>query len=147
MNIMKKKIITVITFSVALMACHSKPDNAVLKKEVLTLHDQVMNDDGKAENDKIALDSVGKKMPMAADSAKVLSSQLGKISDSMMDWMHQFDPEQKGKSDDQVTNYLKNQKTQLLKLDSTYKSLLKVSDSYLKKCNVKPGNSMQGMKM
>lgn len=128
-------------------ACKSKIDTAALKKEVLTLHDQVMNEDGKAMNDKIALDAVEKKMPMPGDSAKILSSQLSKLSDSMMDWMHQFDPDRKGKSDDEVTGYLNNQKAQLLKLDSAYKSLLKVSDGYLKKCNVKPGNSMQGMKM
>lgn len=128
-------------------ACKSKTDTAALKKEVLTLHDQVMNEDGKAMNDKIALDTVEKKMPVPRDSAKILSSQLSKLSDSMMDWMHQFDPDQKGKSDDQVTSYLNSQKAQLLKLNSTYKSLLKVSDNYLKKCNVKPGNSMQGMKM
>eukprot|EP01037_Dinobryon_pediforme_P007109 gene7109-7174_t len=121
-------------------ACKNKTDTAALKKEVLTLHDQVMNEDGRAMNDKIALDTVGKKMPMPGDSAKILSAQLSKISDTMMDWMHQFDPDQKGKSDDQMFGYLKSQKTQLLKLDSTYKSLLKVSDSYLKKCNVKPGN-------
>ena len=146
MKTMNKKVFALMTIFAALSACSNKRSNATLKADVLTLHDVVMNDDGRAENAKIALDSIDKKMPMPGDSAKILSGQLANLSDSMMDWMHRFDPD-KQRSNDSATIYFNSQKRLLLKLDSSYQVLLKTSDNYLKKYHVKTGNKMQGMKM
>ena len=54
MKTMNKKVFALITIFAALSACSNKRSNATLKADVLTLHDVVMNDDGRAENAKIA---------------------------------------------------------------------------------------------
>ncbi|EHQ31065.1 hypothetical protein [Mucilaginibacter paludis] len=132
---------------IMLGACKPKTDVNALRKEVLSLHDQVMGEDGKAESNKMALDSMIRAMPAKAENVKPLSDSIGKLSDRMMDWMHKFDPDQKGKSEGQVSSYLSGQKKQLNQLDSTYKVLLKTSGDYLKKQNIKTSDSMPGMKM
>ena len=106
-----------------------------------------MNEDGKAMNQKMELDSLIKNNIASADSTKALSGDLGKLSDNMMDWMHQFDPEQKGKSKDQLIAYLTEEKAQLMQLDSSYKKLLKSSEDYLKSHHIKTSSNMPGMKM
>lgn len=115
------------SLTLLLVACQPKIDNAGLKKEVLALHDTVMAEDGKAMGQKMVIDSLASALPAKYGSVKPLSDSLGKLSEQMMTWMHQFDPEQGEKTDEQMSAYLKDQKKQLVNLDSAYKSLLKSS--------------------
>jgi len=128
-------------------ACRPKTDVDGMRKELMTLHNQVMNEDEEAGDQKTALDSLAKANTAAADSASFLSKKLAAISDNMMDWMHQFEPEQHTKSPDEQAMYLTAQKKQLLQLDSSYKALIKETSAYLKKQNIKTQTNMQGMKM
>lgn len=129
-------------------ACKPGTDAQALRHNVLQLHDEVMEEDGKAMNNKMALDSLGQSKSPQADTARQLSAQLGHLNDHMMDWMHQFDPEQKGKPAQQVTAYFSLQQKQLTALDSSYKALLSASGNYLKAHKIAPThNPMPGMKM
>lgn len=148
---MKKNIITAVGILLAcscfsLQACHSNKADTDLRKQVRSLHDTLMDLDGKAMSNKMMLDSVAKTMPKQADSAKMYSQHLGMLSDSMMDWMHHFDATQQGKSAEEANAYFTSQKAMLTKMDSSYKAELKTSGEYLKKCNMTPG-SKTPMKM
>lgn len=139
---MKKIIILCAALAVSgLQSCKTHTDHAALRKEVLGLHDELMNQDGKAMSIKMTLDS------LKSDSAKRLGLQLDTLSSHMMDWMHSFKPDDSTRTPEQSGAYFGDEKTKLVKMDSTYKVLLKASADYLKAHHVKAKDGMQGMKM
>ncbi len=132
-------------------ACKNKIDYTEAQKQVLTMHDKVMTDGGKAEDKemqfnallKSGLNKVTVSQP-ALDTAAVrvqiisLNKELSDADDQMESWMHTYNNDFKGKTDQETLDYFIDQKAKVAKLDSLYQSALKLSDDYLKQLNIKP---------
>jgi hypothetical protein len=55
----------------------------------------------------------------------------------MEDWMHKFDYEQKGKSDEEVISYMNGQKKLIMAIDSQLNVAVTESSAFLKKIKLK----------
>lgn len=157
-TISKKCSVTAVTAICSLIfitSCKNKADYQTARKQVLNLHDKVMADAGKAESNEMqfnallksglkqlklnqpALDTVAGRTQITA-----LNKELGNADDQMENWMHAYNNDFKGKTDQEALDYFNNEKTKVLKIDSLYKGALKSSDTYLKQLNIKPDTSM-----
>jgi PBP1b-binding outer membrane lipoprotein LpoB len=100
---------------------------------ILKVHDKVMNADDQLMKNQALLDSLLKQPKFAAnDTAKAASIKLNAAENAMENWMHQFDPEQKGKSDDESVAYFHDQKRQIMTIDSQVNAAIAESNRYLK---------------
>lgn len=127
-------------------ACKTEPDAQAVKKEVLNIHDKLMMDGEKVVKNKMKLDSVLKsdKIKSTDDSLKVadLSARLNKADESMMDWMHFFKDDFKGKNEQEDLEYYKSQMVKVRQVEDSYIKVTRESDSVLKVYNVLPANQM-----
>ena len=122
-------------------ACKTEPDANAVKKEVLNIHDKLMMDGEKVVKNRIKLDSILKsgKIKSAVDSLKMstLINQLNKADERMMDWMHFFKDDFKGKNEQENMAYYKSQMIKVRAIEDQYIQVTKLSDSVLKNYNVK----------
>jgi len=132
----------------ALAACKTEPDANAVKKEVLNIHDKLMMDGEKVVKNRIKLDSILKsgKIKFAEDSLKIsnLINQLNKADERMMDWMHFFKDDFKGKNEQENMAYYKSQMIKVRAIEDQYIQVTKVSDSVLKNYNI---NSVETTEM
>lgn len=132
-------------------ACKNKADYTDTRKQVLAMHDKVMTDGGKAEGKEMQFNALLKSglkkvkfsqpdLDTAAARKQIISlnKKLSDADDQMENWMHAYNNDFKGKTDQETLNYFNDQKTKVAKLDSLYQSALKLSDDYLKRLNIKP---------
>lgn len=134
---MKTKILLTALLAISVLsACHDdKADEKQALNEVLKVHDQVMGYSETAVKNKLVLDTLIKKS--AADTsvtnkATALTKQLTTADDAMEDWMHKFNPDNTGKSHAEIMEYLHNQRSLLLKVDTLLKSAIDQSNKFLK---------------
>jgi len=143
---MKKIIIGFCLMVFLFSACKTEPDAQAVKKEVLNIHDKLMMDGEKVVKNKMKLDSVLKsdKIKSTDDSLKVadLSARLNKADESMMDWMHFFKDDFKGKNEQEDLEYYKSQMVKVRQVEDSYIKVTRESDSVLKVYNVLPANQM-----
>ena len=126
---MKKYILTLIT-TFALFGCgDTKKQEKLLLDSVIAIHDKVMSSDEQLMKNKMLLDSLIKKNPN--DSARVYLKQVDDADNAMSDWMHKFDAENKGKSHQQIINYLTDQKKRITAIDSLINTAVSSSNNYL----------------
>ena len=134
-----KKILVVIIAGFILTGCADKKlQKKVILDSVLAVHDKVMGAEGLLMKNKMQLDTLIKqgKLP-AKDSAYMQRTKLT-VADSAMDnWMHDFDYEQKGKSDEATITYMNAQKKQIMKIDSLLNAAVNESSKYLIKTKKK----------
>ncbi|PWS33531.1 hypothetical protein DF947_02605 [Pedobacter paludis] len=127
-------------------ACKTEPDAQAVKKEVLNIHDKLMMDGEKVVKNKMKLDSVLKsdKIKLTDDSLKVadLIARLNKADEGMMDWMHFFKEDFKGKNKQEDLEYYKSQMVKVRQVEDSYIKVTRESDSVLKVYNVLPANQM-----
>ena len=136
-------------------ACKNKADYTEAQKQVLTIHDKVMADGGKAEGKEMQFNALLKSglkkaklnqpaLDTTATRIQILSlnKKLTDADDQMESWMHAYNNDFKGKTDQATLDYFNDQKTKVAKLDSLYQSALKLSDDYLKQLNIKPAAAM-----
>jgi len=127
-------------------ACKTEPDAKAIKKEVLNIHDKLMMDGGKVMTNKMKLDSVLKsdKIKSLQDSLNVanLITSLNQADECMMDWMHGFKDDFKGKTEQEDLAYYKSEMVKIRKVEDDYIKVTKASDSVLKKYNVSPAVKM-----
>jgi len=136
-------------------ACKNKVDYTDAQKQVLAIHDKVMADGGKAEGKEMQFNALLKSglkrvklSQPALDTAAArfqiisLNKRLSDADDQMESWMHAYNNDFKGKTDQETLDYFSDQKTKVVKLDSLYQSALKLSDDYLKQLNIKPATTM-----
>jgi hypothetical protein len=155
-------IITLFAAGSLLLAasCKHTPDYNQVKKQVLDLHDKVMADGGRAEGDEMQFERLLKSglkqlkidqpsLDTAAVRAQLLllNKNLGNADDRMENWMHAYNNEFKGKTDQETLDYFTAEKLKIEKLDSLYKEALKPSADYLKKLNIQADTGMGKMKM
>ncbi|MCZ4243710.1 hypothetical protein [Pedobacter punctiformis] len=141
MNTSLKKIrnCTILVFTSILMACKTTPDAEAIKKEVLNIHDKLMIDGEKVIKNRMILDTVllSDKVKTAPDSTlqkqKItdLITRLNKADELMMDWMHEFKDDYKGKAEEQNLAYFKSEMIKIRGVEDTYIRIIRESDSVL----------------
>ena len=140
-----KKILGVIACAMLAVACAPKQDYKAERDEVMKFHDVVMQDHGIVVNNQMKLDSLLKDLKglkssrpgldtaTARKEMEQLKSSLGAAEDKMNDWMHQFEPDVTGKSNEEAVKYFKGERVKIMHIDSLYKQEIKTSGAYLDK--------------
>lgn len=133
-----KKTLFAALVCLTFFACNN--DKAEEKKamdDILATHEKVMAVEDKAMANKIKLDSLAKLKTAAPDSSAqkaALTAQSVKLNianEHMENWMHQFDPDYKGKSHADAMRYLDSQKVQIEKINAQLNDAIKQSDKFL----------------
>ncbi len=134
-----KKILLILFSGAVLFGCsNKKAQKSAIMDEVMKVHEKVMGVDGKVVANRMKLDTLLKQSTLTnKDSALLLNKKLAAAEDAMENWMHKFDYEQKGKSDDEVITYMQDQKKQIMTIDSQLNTVVNESNLYLKKIKTK----------
>lgn len=136
-----KKLLLPLFAAIVLSACHDpKQDEKALLNEIITIHDKVMGNDEMLMQNKMKLDTILKegKFPEGRNpivERGVLNAFKYKlnVADNVMEnWMQKFDPEQKGKTHEQIMAYYADQKREVSLVDSQLNAAVKESTEYLK---------------
>jgi succinate dehydrogenase flavin-adding protein (antitoxin of CptAB toxin-antitoxin module) len=130
---MRKYILTVLT-AVALAGCaDTKKQEKLLLDSVIAVHDKVMASTEHLMKNKMILDSLIKhdSTTINTDSAKVYLKLVDDADNAMSDWMHNFDAENKGKSHQEIINYLTDQKKKITVIDAQINTAVTSSNKYL----------------
>jgi hypothetical protein len=130
-----KKIFIAVFITAMLFGCtDKKAQEKTLLDDVIKVHEKVMNADEQLMNNKMQLDTLVKAGNFSGiDTAKMLIIKLTAADSAMENWMHQFDPDQSGKSDADVMTYMNSQKKQIMAIDSALNSAIAESNKYLHK--------------
>ncbi|WP_183565100.1 hypothetical protein [Mucilaginibacter sp. SP1R1] len=130
---MKKYALTILTASLLLGCADTKKQEKLLLDSVIAVHDKVMASDEQLMKNKMILDSLIKRgsTTINIDSAKSYLKQVDDADDAMSDWMHKFDAENKGKSHQEVMDYLTEQKKKITVIDSQINVAVTNSNKYL----------------
>jgi hypothetical protein len=134
-----KKTAIAIFIGVALFGCTDKmaQKDAALD-EVIKIHNKVMSADEKLMRNKMMLDTLLQKNDLPGkDTAAILRTNLVLADSAMETWMHKFDPDYKGKTDDETIGYLYAQKKQITGIDSQINKSISESDKFLSKVKAK----------
>jgi len=129
-----KKIYLFAFAVLALSACSdSKADEKAVLNDVIKIHDKVMGFDEQLMQNKMKLDTLllEAKNNEAKEKISYLRSKLTKADSAMENWMQKFDPEQKGKTHDEIMKYMAVQKEQVIAVDSLLAGAVKESNEYL----------------
>ncbi|MGM9476005.1 hypothetical protein ACS5PU_06230 [Pedobacter sp. GSP4] len=126
--------------AIFLISCKTEPDSEAVKKEVLNIHDKLMIDGEKVIKNKMKLDTIllSDQIKQAPDSAlqkqKVshLISDLNAADEKMMDWMHFFKDDFKGKTEQDKLNYYKAEMVKIRAVEDSYIKATRASDSLIK---------------
>jgi PBP1b-binding outer membrane lipoprotein LpoB len=134
-----KRILLILLTASALFGCsNKKAEKSAVMDQVMKVHEKVMEVDGQVIANRMKLDTLLKDNTLAAkDTALQLNKKLTAAEDAMEDWMHKFDYEQKGKSDEEVITYMNNQKKLIMAIDSQLNIAVTESNLYLKKIKSK----------
>lgn len=142
---MKYKLMLAALLLVFTACKDTKKDEKKLESEVMEMHEKVMADGETAMQNKMKLDtlilkkdSIKKAFP-ALDTAaenktmRELSSRILKTDDAMSDWMNKYNPDFRGKSNEQIIDYLTQQKKIVGQINTQYNSVIQASNQYLLK--------------
>ena len=128
---MKKFIGIALSFTILLGCADNKKQEKLLLDSVIAVHDKVMASDEHLMKNKMMLDSVIKNILTINDSAKACLKLVDDADGAMSDWMHKFDVENKGKSHQEIIDYLSDQKKKISAIDSQIDTAISQSDKYL----------------
>ncbi|WP_412468945.1 hypothetical protein [Pedobacter sp. KLB.chiD] len=140
LNMLLFSLVTVLFFS-----CKTDPDSKAVRQEVLNIHDKLMIDGEKVIKNKMKLDSllVSDQIKLSADSAvkrqKIsdMIIRLNAADEKMMDWMHFFKDDFRGKTEQEDLNYYKSEMVKIRAVEDSYIKVTRASDSLIKIYNVK----------
>jgi hypothetical protein len=132
-KIMKKYILAVLTAGTLFGCADTKKQEKLLLDSVIAVHDKVMASDEQLMKNKMLLDSLIKhdSTTVNKDTAKVYLKLVDDADDAMSDWMHKFDAENKGKSHQEIINYLTDQKNKITVINSQINTAVSSSNKYL----------------
>lgn len=135
--------------AIVAIACNQQQkqekDYKAVRDEVMQFHDLVMADHGVIVKNQMKLDSLLKdlkglkaKFPeidtvKEKESMTAMTRDLSKAEDHMNDWMHRFEPDITGKSNEVAVQYFKDEKAKISAIDSLYKKEISLSNVYLDK--------------
>lgn len=132
-------------FVITCYGCKPKVDYKEKRAEVIKYHDAVMADAGNVADKQMQLNdmlknlaSVKAKNPLIdtikeKDSIRVVQERLNKVDDAMSDWMHKFEPDVTGQTDEQAIAYFESEKLKIRHVDALFKQEIKFADIYLSK--------------
>ena len=130
-----KNILAFLLLSLVFAGCaNEKKQEKDLLDEVINIHDRVMGKEDTVMTAKMQLDTLLRQNKTAAILALAQANKK-KLDDAdarMMDWMHQFDAENKGKTHTAIINYLNDQKKQIAAIDSQLNSAIATSGEFIK---------------
>jgi hypothetical protein len=138
-----KRFLSIVAFMAIAAACSEPVNYKTERDEVMKFHDVVMEDHGVLIANQMELDSMLKDLPAlkqkfpAIDTAKekvVLQLAIASLADAeelMNDWMHKFEPDVSGKSNEEAVIYFKAERAKIAKIDSLYKGQIKASNHYI----------------
>jgi hypothetical protein len=133
-TISMKKLFAIAAIVIALSACsNDKAQEKALLDDVIKLHDIVMGKDEQLMKNKMKIDTmlITIKDTVAQQPLKKISTNLVTAEEAMETWMQNFDPEQKGKTHDQIVAYLNGQKKQVTAIDSQINVAISQATQYL----------------
>ena len=149
---MKQKI----TFAICALviffsACKTEPNAKAIRKEVLNIHDKLMIDGEKVVKNKMKLDTLllSEQLNALPDSTtskqkvRDLITRLNQADEKMMDWMHFFKDDFKGKTEQEDLEYYKSQMIKIREVEDGYIKVTRASDSVLKIYNIHPAEKME----
>lgn len=140
-----KQLIGFLLVTIVATACKQNVDYKTVRDEVMKFHDVVMADHGVIVNNQMKLDTLVRDLKglktrfpeidtlKEKETIKALINELTKAENSMNDWMHQFEPDVTGKSNEAAVQYFRDEKTKIVAVDSLYKQEIKLSNAYLAK--------------
>lgn len=135
---MKKTLLTLFIASILFGCSNKKAEKSAIMDDVMKVHEKVMEVDGQVIANRMKLDTLLKDNALAAkDTALLLDKKLTSAEDAMEGWMHKFDYEQKGKSDEEVIAYMNGQKKLIMAIDSQLNVAVTESNAFLKKIKSK----------
>ncbi len=129
----------------AFASCKSQPGYKQSRDEVIKVHDVVMADHGKIIDHQMRLDEMLKNLAALKaknpqldtlkekDSVILLRDRLIVAEESMNTWMHEFEPDVTGKSNEEAIAYFTAEHSKIEKVDSLFKAELKNADVYFSK--------------
>ncbi|UOE46356.1 hypothetical protein MTO98_18305 [Mucilaginibacter sp. SMC90] len=130
---MKKYLFVAAGFALLLGCTDTKKQEKDLLNQVIAIHDKVMANDEQLMKNKMLLDSLIKNNApnINKDTAQVYLKQVDDADSAMSDWMHKFDAENKGKSHQQIIDYLEAQKKLISKIDTQINTAVTGSTKYI----------------
>jgi hypothetical protein len=139
------KTIGILIIIVAVSACKPQTDYKEARDEVIKLHDVVMADQGKVVSREIQISGMLKDLKeikvrnpridtlAEKDSLLAIHSRLTKADEAMNDWMHKFEPDVTGKSNEEAVEYFQAEKLKIQRVDTMFKQEIQSADAYLSK--------------
>jgi len=140
-----KNLTILILAVITIASCQPAVDYKAVRKEVMDVHDKVMVYTEQGMTKKMKLDTLITKLDslyqlklltdtLAEKQVMVdLRNKLSNADEEMDAWMHGFQPEIDGKSNEEAVSYFKSEKLKIQALDSLYQKVLTESDKYLDK--------------
>jgi hypothetical protein len=142
----KMKNLTILILAViTIAACQPAVDYKAVRKEVMDVHDKVMVYTEQGMTRKMKLDTLITKLDslyqlkLLTDTLVEkqvmddLRKKLSHADEEMDSWMHGFQPDIDGKSNEEAISYFKSEKLKIQALDTLYQKVLTESDKYLDK--------------
>jgi hypothetical protein len=129
----------------ALASCKQQSDYKATRDEVIKVHDVVMADHGKVVDQQLKLEEMLKNMSALKaqhaeidtikekDSITIVRDRLNVAEEAMNTWMHEFEPDVTGKSNEEAITYFEAEKRKIQQVDTLFKSELKRAAAYLSK--------------
>ena len=120
-------------------------DYKTVRDEVMQFHDEVMKDQETVVENQMKLDTLLKDLKglktqfpsidtvQEAAALRTVIQRLVKADDNMNNWMHQFEPDVTGKSNEEAVAYFQSEKKKVASIDSVYKQEINSTSNYLKK--------------
>jgi mitochondrial fission protein ELM1 len=140
-----KKIAGISMLVLAFASCKQQADYKASRDEVIKVHDVVMADQGKVVDQQLRLSEMLKNMAavkaqnpqidtlVEKDSIIIVRDRLNVAEEAMNTWMHEFEPDVTGKSNEEAIAYFEAEKLKIQKVDTTFKQELKSAAAYLSK--------------
>ncbi|MDR6943269.1 hypothetical protein [Mucilaginibacter pocheonensis] len=130
---MKKYILTIFTGVVLLGCADGKKQEKLLLDSVIAVHDKVMGNEEQLMKNKMVLDSLLKhdSVTVAKSAVTELLKSVDSADNAMSDWMHKFDAENKGKSHQEIMEYLGDEKKKIIAIDSQINVAVNESNKFL----------------
>jgi len=128
-----------------LFSCKTEPDAKAVRQEVLNIHDKLMVDGEKVVKNKMKLDKIltSDQVKLAQDSLlqkqKIsdLITKLNAADEKMMDWMHFFKDDFKGKTEQEDLDYYKSEMVKIRAIEDSYIKVKRESDALIAVYQVK----------
>lgn len=126
-------------------SCKQQADYKASRDEVIKVHDVVMADQGKVVDQQLKLGDMLKNLSAIKasnpqidtikekDSIILVRDRLNVAEEAMNTWMHEFEPDVSGKSNEEAIAYFEAEKLKIQKVDTLFKAELKRAEAYLSK--------------